>query len=271
MSSWVPSSRWRRASSACGWCCGWPSRLLVRLLALPEATRYPVARVTDGHTIPTSGAVPLSIVVLGPLAVSRSTQPVTLKGRLRQLLTWLVLYRTDGVSCDRLPVLLWGDTPPARPDRQLQIVAQGLAQALAPSVVDVSPTRVRLRSTEVDVDADRFSDLVQGTGPDRMVQLSSALQLWRGTPYGEIADHLDAMAEVRRLEDLRLRALAEWHCLRLAAPVGPVAVVADLQGLVARHPDREHFRLLAAIGLAQAGRRVEALQVLNHLPPVVRR
>ena len=95
-------------------------------------------------------------------------------------------------------------------------------------------------------------------------RLSQALSMWRGTPYGELGDAPDAVAERARLEELRLVALEDRALLRLA--LGQQAVVAgELEPPVRAHPFRETLRAVHAVALAAAGRHADALAALRQV------
>lgn len=69
---------------------------------------------------------------------------------------------------------------------------------------------------------------------------AAALAAWRGPPLVDIGDLHWVDAEARRLDELRLSALAERIELDLAAGRHD-ALVAELEALVAEHPLRERF------------------------------
>ena len=94
--------------------------------------------------------------------------------------------------------------------------------------------------------------------------LDHALGLWRGTPYAELDDAPQAVAERTRLEELRLVALEDRAVASLA--LGQHATVAaDLEAMTAEHPLRERLWVLRALALTRAGRQADALQVLREV------
>ena len=212
----------------------------------------------------------LTLGVLGPLTVATTGRPVTLRGQLRHLLAWLSLYLRDGVRTDQLADLLWGEHNPQRPAHQLQIMVGRLSRALEQPVVQISGGRAQLLIDPAEVDANRFAALMATHSSDREAVLVHALDLWRGRPYPDLGDHVDALGEVTRLEQLHLGALDELYALRLAGSAPVVDVVADLKMLTAVHPDHRRLWQLLALGLAKSGRRVEALRVMNDLRPAGR-
>lgn len=74
----------------------------------------------------------------------------------------------------------------------------------------------------VDVDAARFEALLAGARDtldrdpaDGLQRIDAALALWRGAPYGELADEVPTLrVESTRLDELRLVALEPGCCWR---------------------------------------------------------
>src|SRR4029079_1227955 len=92
--------------------------------------------------------------------------------------------------------------------------------------------------------------------------LDEALALWRGTPYGELEDAPQAVAERARLEELRLVAL-ELRATAQPARGHQRTGVAELEALTAEHPLRERMWGLWALALTRSGRQADALEVLR--------
>ena len=83
--------------------------------------------------------------------------------------------------------------------------------------------------------------------------------LWRGEPLADLADEPFAAAEIRRLEDLRLRATEMAIDADLAA--GRYAeLTGELDALVAEHALRERLHGQRMLALYRAGRQSEALE-----------
>ncbi len=88
-------------------------------------------------------------------------------------------------------------------------------------------------------------------------ELRSALGLWRGRPFSGLPDD-PFLAEIARLEELRLRALE----LRIDADleVGRASELVDeLEGLLALYPFREHLWRHLMLALYRSGRQADAL------------
>ena len=199
--------------------------------------------------------------ILGPLAVTTDDgEAVVVPGaKVRVLLADLLAHRGRVVSADRLIEDLWGDDAPARPGAALQVRVSQLRKALndaepgARDLIESQPPGYRLRAG--DVDADRFAELAGATDVDR---LASALALWRGQAYADVADREFARAEATRLAEQRLLVHERLAEARLARGEHDL-VAAELAELVERHPLREGLHALHMRALYAGGRQAEAL------------
>ena len=110
-----------------------------------------------------------------------------------------------------------------------------------------------LQLPDDEVDAVRFERLLDES------RAREALALWRGDALADLADEPFAAAEIRRLEELRLRA-AEMRDRR--RPGGRPARRGDrrARALVAAHPLREHLHAQRMLALYRSGRQSEALE-----------
>ena len=89
--------------------------------------------------------------------------------------------------------------------------------------------------------------------------IRKALGVWNGDAYAEFADEEWALPEAQRLEELRIVAHERLVEAELACGKA-VAVIAELDGLVAAHPLREGFRAQLMTALYRTGRQVDALR-----------
>ena len=201
-------------------------------------------------------------------------------GRLpADLLALLVLAESQAVSHDVLAERLWRGRPPPSARATLQGYVARLRRALEPgrSARDAALVVTRgdgyaLELSRSQIDVLRFADLVEearrlaaaGRLEDTAEVLESALALWTGTPYADIADIVDVAPEVARLEDLRLLAAEELATARLALG-GGAEQVPGLTALATAHPLRERLQLVLARALYAGGRQAEALDVLRAL------
>ena len=95
-----------------------------------------------------------------------------------------------------------------------------------------------------------------------------ALGLWRGRPFGDLADDEGFRLEAYRLDELRLVAME----LSLEADLAlgrHELVVGELESSVEEYPYRERLWLLLIEALALGDRRVEALRTCARLRDVL--
>jgi hypothetical protein len=93
-------------------------------------------------------------------------------------------------------------------------------------------------------------------------RLGEALELWRGPALADVAYESFAQPEIARLEERRLAAMEERIDADLA--LGRHAeVIAELEGLVAEHPEREHLCGQLMLALYRSGRQSEALEAYH--------
>jgi DNA-binding SARP family transcriptional activator len=202
--------------------------------------------------------------ILGPLEVAAvDGEPLQLGGqKQRALLAVLLLHANEVVSNDFLIDALWGDHPPRTATTSLQNSISALRKLLGADLLVTRAPGYRLVVEPETIDLVRFERLVASARglepPERSGRLREALALWRGEPLAEVAFEPFAVAESRRLEELRLAALEELFDAELAAGHGG-HVIAELESLVGRHPLRERLRGQLMLALYDAGRQAEAL------------
>ena len=114
----------------------------------------------------------------------------------------LALQAGRTVTVDRLVEGLWGEEPPASAAKMVQLYVSHLRQLLegdgARIVTRGGGYELQLSGDEVDVV--RFERLIDES------RAREALALWRGDALADLAGEPFAAAEIRRLDDLRLRA-----------------------------------------------------------------
>lgn len=214
----------------------------------------------------------------------------------RTLLAALALYRADGVRADALVELLWPGQVPRTAAGTLQGYVSALRRVLEPGRQPRGPSRVlvtgdasyRLVVPAGGVDVAEFESEVAAvhrfltigrlpdavssvpdrlSGPEVMAlegRLTRVLGLWRGTPFVELGDAGDAVAERARLEELRLVAVEDRALLRLARGEQAI-VVGDLEPLARAYPFRESLQAVHILALAAAGRQGDALTALRRV------
>ncbi len=214
--------------------------------------------------------------ILGPFEVWSDQRRLLLGGSKQQmLLAVLLLHRNEVVSIDRLVEELWNGGPPASAVKVVQVYVSRLRKALGgrhsrSEAEDVLVTRAPgylLRVGTDELDADRFERLVEegrrllGAGSPRQATrtLLEALALWRGPPLADFTHESFAQPEIRRLEEVRLSALAD----RIEADLAlgrHEELVGELEALVAENPLRERMRGQLMLALYRAGRQADALE-----------
>ena len=216
--------------------------------------------------------------VLGDLEVRHDQRAIPLGAhQQRALLAILVVNAGEVVTADRLIDGIWGDQPPARAAKTVQVYVSRIRKALVAgagaAADDVIVTREHGYALHVDpdqVDAAVFERLLaegrrglaDGAFALAAARLDEALGLWRGAALSDFTFDAWAAEEIARLEGLRLEALearidADLELGRHAA------LVTELEALIARHPLREHLRGQLMLALYRGGRQSEALAVFH--------
>jgi predicted ATPase/DNA-binding SARP family transcriptional activator len=205
--------------------------------------------------------------LLGPLAVWRDGEELSIAAtKPRALLALLLLRANEVVSTARLIDELWGERPPARAVKTVQVYVSQLRKTLGAGVVETRTGGYLIRVDEGALDVDRFESglergralLDAGAARDAGAALREALALWRGPALSDLEQESFARDEIGRLEELRLMALA----LRIEADLAlgrHAEVTPELEALVREHPLRERLRELLVLALYRAGRQADAL------------
>ena len=198
----------------------------------------------------------MNVRLLGPLEVHLEDGPIELGPRKqRAVLAMLALEPGRAVSADHLAEGLWGDEPPPSGAKMVQLYVSHLRRVLGDDGVRIV-TRdhgYELQLTGAETDVQRFEHLL---GESRARE---ALALWRGAPLADLAGEPFAAAEIRRLDELRLRASEAAIDADLEAG-RHVEVIGELEALVAEQPLREHLHAQRMLALYRSGRQSEALE-----------
>ncbi|TDD61571.1 hypothetical protein E1263_06690 [Kribbella antibiotica] len=196
--------------------------------------------------------------VLGPLELEVDGTPVQLKGvQVRRLVAGLLLAGDCPMADEELTALVWPAGRPANAQKGLRALVWRLRTALgtAGERLERTPSGYRLRVPANDTDHHRFaalaSDGLSKQTPSNqdpagaMQHLETALGLWRGEPWQDLADSAVVVGARARLLELHELALEEVEAARLAAG-NPQVAVRSLTHLVADSPYRERrWELLA--------------------------
>ncbi|WP_168218487.1 BTAD domain-containing putative transcriptional regulator [Nocardioides eburneiflavus] len=215
----------------------------------------------------------VGIAVLGPLTIDDSG---TLGRRDRVILEALVARAGRPVSTDQLADAVWGDRPPASAAKNIQGCVVRLRKLLGQDAIVTSADGYQLALPAGEVDSQRFERgvarsrelLVLGEHDRAAFQLTEALALWRGEPFGALEGWVGAESEVRRLQELRLDA----EELRIEAHIGAGRyrdVLAEAQALVSAAPVRERRWALLAHAQYLTGRQGDALRTIHQLKSVL--
>jgi DNA-binding SARP family transcriptional activator/ABC-type branched-subunit amino acid transport system substrate-binding protein/DNA-binding beta-propeller fold protein YncE len=206
--------------------------------------------------------------ILGPFEVVEGDRPLALGGpKQRAVLAILLLHRGEVVATERLIDELWGERPPARAAKSLQVYVSNLRKVLGNGLLVTQGHGYLLRTSPGQLDLDRFEALVAEArqalrdgktqvGSDRLRQ---ALALWRGRALEDFAYESFAQSATAQLEEQRSAALEDRIDADLASGEH-VGLVAELEWLVRRHPLRERLHQQLMLALYRSGRQAEALE-----------
>jgi DNA-binding SARP family transcriptional activator len=171
------------------------------------------------------------------------------------------------VPAHRLIDELWGETAPASAANMVQGTISHLRKALGRDAIATRGAGYVLRVAPGSLDLDHFERLAEegcialddGRFDVAAAALAEALDLWRGTALGDLADEPAIGLVAGRLEDMRM--LVTERLLEAELGRGRHAeALATLQELVHRHPLRERIHGLLMLALYRSGRQAEALE-----------
>jgi DNA-binding SARP family transcriptional activator/predicted ATPase len=200
--------------------------------------------------------------VLGPVECAVGETAVEVSARLnRALLAALAVDRDRVTGIDELVDAMWGDEPPAAAEKVVRNRVSQLRALLTPPFIETVGVGYRLGSS-VSVDTDAFEDVRQA-GADR-------LALWRGMPFGEIAEWPPARAAAVRLGEMRAHLEEVAVAEQLDAGVDASGLVGGVESLVEAEPFRERRWALLMRTLYLAGRQHEALQAFQRARVLLR-
>jgi YVTN family beta-propeller protein len=218
----------------------------------------------------------MEVRLLGPLEVVVDGRSTELRGRKqRTLLAILALHPNEPLSPERLIEALWPQAPPPSALNTLQGYISRLRQALDGTgddgrgwIIASRPAGYALVLPPDGLDTWRFERLVaeagrrasDGEAAEAASILTDALDLWRGPALADFAYESFAQAEIRRLEELRLKAIEDRIEAELSSG-DPAGVVPELEALTARYPTRERLRSQLMLALYRCGRQDDALRV----------
>ena len=214
----------------------------------------------------------------------------------RSVLAALALHAGRPVSADVLADLVWAGEPPRAAHGALHAYISGVRKSLDPdrttrsveSVLETTDHGYLLRVQADDVDAHRFvrdvrriervlaplaTQLTSGDRSDwpgrstvvaSLDELDAVLATWTGTPYADLLEHPDVVAERAALEQVRTAA-EQGRLLGLLALGEPASVLATTEARVATNQLQERWWALHALALTRVGRQAEALDALREV------
>ncbi|MFC9434493.1 BTAD domain-containing putative transcriptional regulator [Nocardia sp. NPDC057030] len=196
--------------------------------------------------------------------------------RQRAVLALLIVHNGHVISTQRIIDEIWGQAPPDRSTATLQTYISRLRRLLTDArpgtgksnPVAHCPPGYRLFIDRHCIDSCRFEDAValgqqslrQGYSAIAQQQLAGALELWRGTPYADLADYRFAADEAARLEQIRLNAVS-GHAEAAMALGRHETVIAALDDEVRHHPLHEPVVRQLMLALYRSGRQADALRL----------
>ena len=208
--------------------------------------------------------------LLGPLEVDDGDARIGLGGaKQRALLALLLLNANMTVASDRLIDELWGDNPPESARKMVQIYVSQLRKVLPPDMLRTHASGYSLEVGAEELDLARFralagdgrASLAAGQADRASKQLHAALAMWRGPALAEFEEQF-ARIDGTGLEELRLAALED----RIDADLELGRhddLVAELEALVAHHPERDRLRGQQMLALYRSGRQADALDTYH--------
>lgn len=214
--------------------------------------------------------------VLGPLRVTAGQHLIELGPPQQQRLLALLLVARDGLGADSLVEELWNGQPPPSARHLVEVHVSTLRAALAAGapgpLVVFEHGHYRLDVGPGEIDASEFEQrgatgrsLLPGNPGAARDELMAAQHLWRGTPFGGLAEGsalLEAQAARWAASYLDVVAARIEADLALGRDL---ELLPELERLTGEHPFVEtlwHHRMLA---LYRAGRSAEAVQIAHQL------
>ena len=205
----------------------------------------------------------MDVRVLGPIEVFVDGQDVTpTSPNQRIILAVLAAHPDHHVRADTLIDALWGTDPPPSAERTLRSYVSRLRTAFGTSIV-ASGGGLCLRTNDIRLDSIEFERRVAAAKllnpPAAAEALQSAIGLWRGDAFGELADAEAVCAQARALEHLRVSARKRLaDALLRSGEFG--SAVAEAEGLLAELPLDESAWETLIRALSASGRAADALQ-----------
>lgn len=214
----------------------------------------------------------IDIRVLGPIELAIDGSPIHIGGdRPLTLLAALAIDIGHAVPVDRLILDVWDEDVPEAAEADLQSHISRIRGAIGVGNLLTEDHSYTLALDPEVVDAVRFERLTLDAErllpDDPQAALEACIEgmgLWRGAPFGSLADLSFLRPAANRLLELRSSVIE----IRLEADLAlgrHARAIPMLETLVSEYPFRERMWYLLTDALARDGRRVEALRTLRRL------
>ncbi len=207
--------------------------------------------------------------VLGPVVVRSGRQEVSPGGAVtRALLADLLLHAGRSVSYDRLVFDVWEDNS-SQPLHRLHSQITRLRGVIGSELIEQIDHSYLLRIDPAEVDARQFETLIQSAAQAEDPAQSrkrclAAFEMWRGVPYGDLADREFLRLEVMRLDEIRMAGLET--CVEADLALGRHRqIVGSLRNAVQEFPFNERLWLCYLTALMRSDRRSEAIRAYEEL------
>lgn len=211
--------------------------------------------------------------MLGPVEIMSGPTTSPPGGFRQRLVLAVLLSRPNRVlDTDWLIDAVWGEHPPRTARKTLQVYVTRLRKLVGAAAIGTSPAGYRLSATADSLDSLRFESLAR-QGRELLLSnhphqaagvLREALALWRGAPFGDLADVPALRAERSRLQEAHVAVREDRLDADLACGHGS-DLVPELTGLVAAHPLRERLRGQLMHALYRAQRQADALATYEEM------
>lgn len=215
--------------------------------------------------------------ILGPVEARVAGESIELGPKQRQLLAFLLLHANRPVSSDAMTDALWGSKRTTAGSR-LQMAIGRLRRALAPLEEQRGPLLrtipggyiFTIPASEIDAEvfqartSEGLQALTSGDPIRATDLLESALALWHGPPLLEVCFEEFAVAEVRRLDELRLVALEARIDAQLELG-NHTNLIGEMTALTIKQPTREHLTAQLMVALYRCGRQADALDAYDRI------
>jgi DNA-binding SARP family transcriptional activator len=211
---------------------------------------------------------PTRVTVLGALSVDGS--PPLSRSSHRRLLAILLLADNRRASVDALVDRFWAGAAPKTARGAIHTHVSALRHALPTGMIVTIGDAYCVNVRDTIVDRDEFMARLDTAQDDARSQrwhqafrhAASALELWTGDPFPDLARDPFAMAEIARLEECRLQAV-ELRAASLMHLGRAGEALADLEWATRTFPLRESLSTLLALARQETGGHADALRSLR--------